>query len=144
MAITCHLRVESRPPLDTANILALVSGGMASDTIPERFGERLRWARERLRLTQYELSQRCKQIAPHDNGFRERDISRWETGGNLPRTWKIFVLASALEVDRDFLLDATDVQASVPAPPLLADPNTPSPSRSAARRSPARNRRRAN
>ncbi len=63
-------------------------------------GDRLRWARERMGLSQRDLALRC--------GLGERQIWRYENGDTDPNTSILITIAKELSVTSDFLLGLAD------------------------------------
>lgn len=77
------------------------SGITVNDEKPKTFrGDRLRWARDQLNLTQEELNDICQ--------FSGSQISRYETGSSEPQAPAIFTIAKALDVTSDYLLGLSD------------------------------------
>lgn len=62
--------------------------------------DRLREARERLKLSQRELARRC--------GIGEVQISRYESGVGDPSATNLKLIAETLELSTDYLLGLTD------------------------------------
>lgn len=70
----------------------------------QTIGERLRWARARTGLSQRELARKV--------GVDKQSIWKWETQGSIPLADMMPILAHALGVESEFLLEGKNPPAS--------------------------------
>lgn len=75
---------------------------LSHNMLMENFGERLKQARKAKNLSQSELAELCG----WDNNVR---ISKYETGGQMPRPDGMIKLATVLEVDPTWLLKGESI-----------------------------------
>ncbi|WP_407570695.1 helix-turn-helix domain-containing protein [Deinococcus altitudinis] len=72
--------------------------------MPETFGERLREARKRRNLNQYELAELVL-----GNGARQAEVSRWESGTVEPTSGNLTTIVRVLNVSADELLGTATI-----------------------------------
>lgn len=71
-------------------------------------GRRIRLVRRAKGISQYELSQKLRRPQPQ--------ISCWETGRILPDAWSLVLIADALQVSLDLLVDREKLDLPKPPP----------------------------
>jgi transcriptional regulator with XRE-family HTH domain len=73
-------------------------------------GKTLRRRRDELGISQSDLARRL--------GVQQQTVSRWESGGSLPRPVRILQLAAELEVGHDDLLRSAGYLPHADPPPI--------------------------
>ena len=99
------------------DLLSGIINSMNTSHQPNKvFGEKVRALRQRLGLSQAELSEALRQVDP-SAGVGQSQVSTLENGGSLPSVMGLRALAIALETNTDYLLGLTDDDR----PPAILD-----------------------